>query len=464
MSADEAKPLRENTIWPWLQVIGMGFVGMGGILSILGMVGNYVPVVCGAAPNLDAPAFTPDQIPQFVLMMTFYAIGMLLVQFVAGHIWLKVKTPILMFVCFTVPMICLALMGTYTQLWQWWLSFFIIGIFGGCIYMLAGANILFNWFAKNVAVSMSIAAVLSGIGQAVLSPIHQFFIAEFGWRMAYPMGAALGCLLGLPWIIFVLRFRPEDKGVRPYGWKPGTVKLTAGDVDSPGASIKKSLLSVTFIAMFIGMGLMALFGGYQNLWGSFAIEFSVGPEGQHWWGDIDPLVVSSYMISATGLFNLVMPLLGLVIDKIGAAYASFIILVIQILAALGMLYLHSSWVALVIFVFLFADINGIMLGTGGILIRSIFGARNFTKINSYFQIAVGGVGGFGAPVIGMVAVAAGTYTATLWMAIGLCLVIGLLFIIAFLFAKKVVWEDGTIPNPWAKYAPAVAAVEEGAAE
>jgi MFS family permease len=447
MSADSTKELKVKSIWPWLQVVGMGFVGAGGILSILGMVGNYVMPICADL------GFNPADL---VFMMTFYGIGMLLVQFVAGHLWLKIKTPILMFVCFTIPLILLALMGSYTEIWQWWVSFFFIGIFGGCIYMTAGANILLNWFAKNVAVSMSIAVVLSGIGQALLSPLHAWFIAEFGWRTAYPLGALVGAILGLPWIIFVLRFRPEDKGVRAYGWEPGMKEITAGAADAPGASVKGSLLSVGFICLFLAVALSSLFGGYQNLWGGFAEQFSVGPNGEHWWGDIQPAQVAAFMISATGLFNCATPLLGLIIDKFGAAWTSFIILAIQVIACLGMVFLHSSWVALVIFVFLFADINGVILSCLGIIMRSMFGPRNFTKLNSYMQFGLGAVGSFGAPVIGYVALAAGKdgmpdYTATLWMAIGLCIVIAVLFFVAYTSAKKLTWNDGTIPNPWKKY-------------
>jgi MFS family permease len=165
------------------------------------------------------------------------------------------------------------------------------------------------------------------------------------------------------------------------------------------------------------------------------------------------------MISATGLFSCVMPLLGLVIDKFGPAWTSFIVLTLQVIAALGMMYLHSSWVALVIFVFLFADINGIMLACFGILLRSIFGPKNFTKINSYMQIGAGMVGMLGAPLISLVAVTFGSYATALWLAIGFCILIATLFIIGFLCARKLVWEDGTRPNPFKPYKPAAEAAE-----
>jgi hypothetical protein len=42
------------------------------------------------------------------------------------------------------------------------------------------------------------------------------------------------------------------------------------------------------------------------------------------------------------------------------------------------------------------------------------------------------------------------------MAIGLCVFIAILYLIGFSTAKRLVWEDGTVPNPWKKYAPGAA--------
>lgn len=435
MSEDSTKELKTKSIWPWLQCVGFGFLGAGGILTILGMAGNYVPVVCGEL------GFDPAQ---FTLFITAYSFCMVAVQFVAGTIWLKVKTPILLFVCFTVSMIANGLMGSFNELWQWWVAGGVIGLFGGMFFMVGMANVCLNWFAKRVALAMSIGALLSGLGQALLSPVHAWFIAEFGWRMAYPMGAALGLVLGLPWIIFVIRFKPEDKGCRPYGWEPGMQNITAGAEDSPGVpTIKATLLSPAFICLFLGICITSIYGGFQTFWGVAAEEYSVGSN----WG-MEPAMVGALMISATGLFNLAAPLIALVIDKFGAAWTSFGILVLQVIAALGIMFLHGSVPVLLIMVFLFADINGIMLSCLGILMRSMFGARHFTKVNSYMQFSLGLVGGFGAPIVGSIYAMAGTFNGPMWFAIVGCVVIAILLFISYASAKKLTWNNGMHPNPY----------------
>jgi MFS family permease len=439
MTADEAKPLREKSIWPWLQCIGMGFVGAGGILTILGMTGNFVPAVCGIAPNLDPAAFTPNDVSGFTFWLTCYGLAMVAVQFVAGHLWVKIKTPILLFVCFVVPMIAYSLMSTYTEMWQWWISGIVIGLFGGCIYMVAGSNIIMNWFAKRTALAISISIVLAGLGQAALSPIHAFFVSTLGWRHAYLASAVLGCCIALPWIIFVLRFRPEDKGVRPYGWEPGLQEITAGADDARGASVKKSILSVAFPMLFLAAAFTSLFGGYQNLWGAFAAE----------WGFTDPYVAAA-MISATALFNLITPVLGFCVDKFGPAKMSFAVIIIQVFSSLGLLFFHGSIPVVLVLVFLYADVNSILLGVLPLLYRKIFGPKNFTKINSYMQFGLGLVGGFAAPILGLIAATFGSYASTLIFGLCLCFIIGLCFLIAYLFASRVTWEDGTHPNPWSK--------------
>jgi MFS family permease len=336
-------------------------------------------------------------------------------------------------------MVCYALMSVYTELWQWWISGIIIGLFGGCIYMVAGSNIIMNWFAKRTALAISISIVLAGVGQAALSPVHAWFVTTLGWRNSYLASAVLGCCLALPWIIFVLRFKPEDKGCRPYGWEPGLQEITAGAEDARGATVKKSVFSIVFPMLFLAAAFTSLFGGYQNLWGAMASE----------WGFTDPYVAAA-MISATALFNLVTPVLGYFVDKIGPARMSFVVVGIQVFSSLGLLFFHGSVPVILVLVFLYADVNSILLGVLPLVYRKVFGPKNFTKINSYMQFGLGLVGGFAAPILAFIAMAFGSYSATLVFGLVLCFIIAACFLVAYAFANKVVWEDGTRPNPWSK--------------
>jgi MFS family permease len=199
------------------------------------------------------------------------------------------------------------------------------------------------------------------------------------------------------------------------------------------------MLTVTFPFLFLAAAITSIFGGYSNLWGGAAAE----------WGFEDPYV-ASLMISAGALFNLVTPVLGWAVDKFGPARASFGVVTIQVFASLGLIFFHSNVAILLILTFLFADVNAILLGVMPVLYRLIFGPKNFTQIQAYMQFGLGILGGFGAPLLALIATSFGSYTATLWFGIILCFLIAAAFLTAYAFAKKVTWEDGTHPDPWSK--------------
>jgi MFS family permease len=421
-------PVKQKNYMAWLQVVGLGFVGLGGIQTILGTSGNFIPAIIG---DLGFP------IPSFTLWLTFYGFSMAFIQLVAGRIWLKVKTPVLLGVCYTIALLAMGIMGTYTQVWQWWISGIIVGVFGGCFFMIAKANILLNWFAKRSATALGTSTLISNVGAAILSPVHAVIIQAVGWRTGYFIIAGIGLLLGLPWILFIIRFKPEDKGVKAVGWEPNMGTITAGAEDANGTTEKGGLLSFAFFFIFIAAALTSLFGGFQNLWPNFAAD----------WGYDN--MIGATMISCTLLFGVMIPVMGWLIDKFGVARMCFIMIAVQLLSGFGLIFLHGNVLALYICVFLFADQAAIILLVLPIVLRRLFGPKNFTKIQSYTQIGLGLIGGFSAPVISSIAARFGSFTASCWFGIILAASIGLFFFLGFTFGKRLKWIDGSSPNIWA---------------
>lgn len=74
-----------------------------------------------------------------------------------------------------------------------------------------------NWFMEKRGRAMGILMTGVGLGGFLLIPFTSFIVASSGWRMAY---AALGILLAvvvIPLSLFVLRAKPQDKGLLPDG-------------------------------------------------------------------------------------------------------------------------------------------------------------------------------------------------------------------------------------------------------
>lgn len=418
-----ADNLKSGNAWAWLTVVGLGFLGGGGLVTILANAGNFIPHIC------EELKMDPGQL---TLWITCYAIFMAISQLYVGRLWPKVNTKLLILVSFLVSIAAMAMMGLYTEAWQFWISGAVIGLSGGVYFMVAAPILVTNWFAKHVGLALGVTGIIGGLLAVVLSPIDAMIVSAVGWRMGYLVVAIISCVMVLPWILLVFVYDPKKKGMRPFGWEPGMKDISAGSQKAPGIPANKALLTVPFICIFLAAGTFALYGGYQNLWGFAAAE----------WG-FDPMFTAT-MISASSLFMLLGPVIGLVIDKIGPYKTSFGVMVIQLLASLGLLYFHSSDIGVLVLVFFFAFQGAIVGSTTPLLIRESFGAKDYTKILSYTQIGIGLIGGFSAPVVSFFYTSFNSFGASLVFGAGIA-VFGLVCMILATLTKnstiKAKWEE-----------------------
>ena len=150
------------------------------------------------------------------------------------------------------------------------------------------------------------------------------------------------------------------------------------------------------------------------------------------------------MISATNLFMLFGPVIGLIIDKIGPWKTTFGVMAIQLVAGLGLLFVHGSEVSVLVFVFLFA-FQGAIVGTlMPLLTRDAFGPKDYTKIFSYMQIGIGLIGGFSNPVISFFYTTFGSFSAALWFGVAIaavCIVFAAIALVAKKPMQKAKWVD-----------------------
>lgn len=130
-------------------------------------------------------------------------------------------------------------MGSFNELWQ----FYVFGIIQGCaasfIGVIPAPILLGNWFYKNTGMAVGISAAFSGLVGMLGSSALGVLIPAYGWRSSYVIMGVAVIVLILPFSMFVLRYRPEDKGMLPYGADDSYEKL-AGE---KGPSVKKEKFS-----------------------------------------------------------------------------------------------------------------------------------------------------------------------------------------------------------------------------
>ena len=118
------------------------------------------------------------------------------------------------------------LQGTFTSLWQ----FYVFGIIQGCaaafIGVIPAPILLGNWFYKNTGTAVGISAAFSGLVGMIGSSALGVLIPAYGWRTSYMIIGVSAMVLILPFSLFILRYKPEDKGMLPYGADENYVSKT----------------------------------------------------------------------------------------------------------------------------------------------------------------------------------------------------------------------------------------------
>jgi MFS family permease len=125
------------------------------------------------------------------------------------------------------------------ELWHFYLLFGVLMPVGSAFSgwpLLAPA--LANWFAKRRGLVIGLGLIGGGLSYAY-SMFAAFSISQLGWRYAYFVLAGTLVALLLPLYLFFFNYRPENRGLMPYGAaEPSAIKGP-----EPGAAAAKNPVS-----------------------------------------------------------------------------------------------------------------------------------------------------------------------------------------------------------------------------
>jgi len=114
----------------------------------------------------------------------------------------------------------LALATRMSALWQlvalWGVT---LGMGSGLTALVLGATVVNRWFVQRRGLVLGMLTASSATGQLVFLPLAAWLVEHVGWRLALlPIGSL--CLLTFTLVLLLMRNRPEDLGLRPYGADP----------------------------------------------------------------------------------------------------------------------------------------------------------------------------------------------------------------------------------------------------
>lgn len=189
-----------------------------------------------------------------------------------------------------------------------YISAFFVGIFYLNATLIPVSMMITNWFIKKRGLAMSLAMAGIGIGGFIFSPIVTNFLSLYGWRITYRIMALIVLALALPTSLFILRKKPEDMGLKPYG---------ADEISASSNNSSKSSHSVTLsvsdskVKLFFWLLLLGMFANSIINSGSLG-HFPPAMEELHG-ANVQATIISLY--SLIGIFGKL--LIGWINDKFG---------------------------------------------------------------------------------------------------------------------------------------------------
>ena len=141
----------------------------------------------------------------------------------------------------------LALISSVQTLWQLYGLFAVmsLGVTLGTGPILT--KIVSQWFMVRRGLTLGLVSGAGSFGAMILVPATSAFLVLFSWREAYVFLGILLLLLILPIGILLIRDRPEDKGLRPYG---SGDNLSAAGGQRRGGDVNFSFMEAVRTPMF----------------------------------------------------------------------------------------------------------------------------------------------------------------------------------------------------------------------
>lgn len=116
----------------------------------------------------------------------------------------------------------MALVTMASQLWQLFVLWsLMLGLGTGMTALVLGAVVANRWFVARRGLVVGMLTASSATGQLAFLPLAAWMIEHWGWRSAVAPIVVGTILIGLL-ALLLMRNRPSDVGLLPYGEKPGT--------------------------------------------------------------------------------------------------------------------------------------------------------------------------------------------------------------------------------------------------
>ena len=382
---------------PWLVFIGCCVLSLVGFGLIVNTPGLYFTVL-GETLNVSRT--------QIALASSIMAIAGAVTMLFAGKVMKMLDSRILISVCIAGVAALFLAQSFFNAVWQFYISFALMGILYIIPISLAPSVLLANWFESKLGMVMGIALGLSGIGGTIFNPVVSWFITNLGWQTSYRLTALI---------------RPDEaKGEQAYGHIVSAAVAddaqAAGEL--PGIESKKAYRTPTFVLLVLVSVLLQIVAALVQHVSSHEIAHGLTLEQ-------GALVVSGIMFGAA----IGKATIGILLDYLKPELTIVIYSAIG-LAGWGLMAVATTPTPAIAAGFMAGLGQGIVLVALPWVIRKSFGQRDYSEILSIVSMFGAVASAIAVTAHGAVFDATGSYVPSLvgnmalYVVAAACMVIG----------------------------------------
>ena len=235
-----------------------------------------------------------------------------------------------------------------------------------------------HWFKDKRGLALSLAFSGLGIGGIVFSQLVTFLINTYNYQVAYMVYGSLMLIIGLPVILFIIKVKPEEMGLTPYGKEDSVYDKSDKQFDSDDMNPRssKSILSGSFVLLLIGAVLVGVvnnsgFGQFPPVLANLHGEATAAQ------------IISVY--SGIGIIGKI--LLGHINDRYGAIKSTVYSTTLLALAYFAMLFSQNIVIAFVMAI-LFGLGNAISTVLVPLITSEIYSEESYSIAYGYMNSGV----------------------------------------------------------------------------
>ena len=256
--------------------------------------------------------------------------------------------------------------------------FYVMGAIMGFgiapLIYLSVPTLINNWCVKRVGFFVGLCMAFTGIGGVIFNPIGTAIIqgGPEGWRTAYLAFGIITLVGTLPFTLFVVRTKPEDKGLLPFGAEEAQAEEKSDEAAQEGVPASVAMKTPAFIAIVIFCSIITLNQTIYQFLASYATSFEA---------TLPQIAAASGVVASAAMAGQAIGkvVLGIVNDrsvKLGIVFG----IACGVVGVLLMWFIPNPLPLLLAGAFLFGVVYAMTTVQTPLLVRSVFGSADYTNI------------------------------------------------------------------------------------